>query len=84
MYIGKDKKFPMWNKISKIQSINVSTYLDKEWVYRILMINSNEDSFVDNVILIDLTATFGSGNEPDKDWCDKHINYFDGTTTIYK
>lgn len=84
MYIGKDKKFPMWNKISKIQSINVSTYLDKEWVYRILMINSNEDSFVDNVILIDLTATFGSGNEPDKDWCDKHINYFDGTTTIYR
>ncbi len=38
----------------------------------------------DGLVVIDLTATFGSGNEPDKEWCDRHINYFDGTTIIYK
>ena len=38
----------------------------------------------DGLLAVDLTSTFGSGNEPDKKWCDNHINYFDGTTTIYK
>lgn len=38
----------------------------------------------DSVILIDLTETFGAGNEPDKAWCDTHLNYFDGTIYISK
>lgn len=39
---------------------------------------------IDGAALIDLTETFGSGNEPDLSWCNKHIDYFDGTTTIYR
>lgn len=31
--------------------------------------------YYDGAMLIDLTAEFGSGNEPNKEWCDKHI-YF--------
>ncbi len=42
------------------------------------------DAYFDGARIIDLTATFGSGNEPDKVWCDSHIKFFDGTTTIYK
>ena len=38
----------------------------------------------DGLIVVDLTATFGSGNEPNKAWCDKYITYFDGSKTIYK
>ena len=38
----------------------------------------------DNLLIIDLTQTFGEGNEPSKEWCDEHIKWFDGTTTIYK
>lgn len=37
--------------------------------------------FIDNVFIINLTATFGAGNEPSKEWCDKYINYFEGSTT---
>ena len=44
----------------------------------------NVTAYYDCFIVVDLTATFGSGNEPDKEWCDRHINYFDGTTIIYK
>ena len=84
MYIQKKFQFELWTRVSKIQMINTETYLSNKWIYRILQIGSNGPSHVDNVIVIDLTATFGSGNEPDKEWCDKHINYFDGTTTIYK
>jgi hypothetical protein len=32
----------------------------------------------DGVMLIDLTAAFGAGNEPTKEWCDENINYFTG------
>lgn len=39
---------------------------------------------IDAVGIVDLTEGFGAGNEPNKAWCDKNINYFDGTTTVYK
>ena len=34
--------------------------------------------------IVDLTAVFGSGNEPNLDWCDQNINYFDGQMIVYK
>ena len=34
--------------------------------------------------VIDLTESFGAGNEPSKEWCDANIDYFDGTITVYK
>ena len=36
----------------------------------------------DGLMLIDLTAACGAGNEPSKEWCDANIPYFTGTTTI--
>ena len=39
-------------------------------------------TYVDGIGVVDLTAAFGAGNEPDKAWCDDNIDYFDGTTTI--
>lgn len=30
-------------------------------------------------MIIDLTADFGSGNEPTQEWCDTHIPFFSGT-----
>ena len=39
---------------------------------------------VDSIGVIDLTAAFGSGNEPDLNWCNNNINYFDNTATVYK
>lgn len=38
--------------------------------------------YIDDAVLIDLTACFGSGNEPSRAWCDEFIPYFTGTTTI--
>lgn len=36
----------------------------------------------DGLVLIDLTESFGSGNEPSKEWCDENIPFFEGTTYI--
>lgn len=35
--------------------------------------------YVDGAMLIDLTAAYGSGNEPSQSWCDENIPYFNGT-----
>lgn len=35
--------------------------------------------YVDGAMLIDLTATYGAGNEPTQEWCDANIPYFSGT-----
>ena len=42
--------------------------------------NNNQvatDSYFDNIIYIDLTETYGSGNEPTQEWLDANIEYFD-------
>jgi len=44
--------------------------------------DSLQDCYSDGVLLVDLTATFGAGNEPSKAWCDKNLDYFDGTKTL--
>lgn len=35
-----------------------------------------------NVMVIDLTADYGVGKEPTKEWCDANIPWFDGTLTL--
>ena len=37
---------------------------------------------VDGVLLVDLTEAFGAGNEPDKAWCDEHLDYFDDSVNM--
>lgn len=34
--------------------------------------------YLDGAMLIDLTESYGEGNEPDKTWCDNHISFFEG------
>lgn len=36
-------------------------------------------SYFSHAIVLNLTASFGSGYEPDKTWIDNNIEYFDGT-----
>ncbi|MBD9105227.1 hypothetical protein EGW03_02010 [bacterium] len=79
----KNNQINTWIKLSSIQEVTKSTYLSSNWRIRNFQRGTTEYSYCDDLILIDLTATFGSGNEPNKEWCDKHINYFDGTATIY-
>lgn len=43
---------------------------------------SNTIAYIDDAMLIDLTAAFGTGNEPTQEWCDTNIEYFSGNKTI--
>ena len=40
--------------------------------------------YVDGVCIVDLTVSFGAGNEPDLSWCNANIDYFDGSIVVYK
>lgn len=43
---------------------------------------ANKIAYIDDAMLIDLTAAFGAGNEPTKEWCDINIEYFAGNKII--
>lgn len=68
------KNFPtngQWVKISSIQSI--SSVSSGSWAIRNFVVNQSSESYVTRMIIVDLTDTFGSGNEPSKEWCDANI-----------
>jgi len=52
------------------------------WVFRNFVVNTSAVTYRKEPMLIDLTACFGSGNEPTKEWCDANIPYFLNSTTI--
>lgn len=87
-YFGNSsKKFVVdgnWNYVSDVSSVTVDTYLNKTWILRNFTYSITSPVYADGVTVIDLTETFGAGNEPSKEWCDQNISYFDGTITIYK
>ena len=41
--------------------------------------DENIDCYCDGALLVDLTESFGAGNEPSKEWCDANLDWFDGT-----
>lgn len=87
IFTRKSEKNTSWHRLSSIQSFNNEYYLTSAvdtWKIRNFERGTTDYSYSDALVIIDLTATFGSGNEPDFEWCNKHISYFDGTTTIYK
>lgn len=43
---------------------------------------SSEAAYFTNVLLVNLTDSFGEGNEPVKSWLDTHLDWFDGTRSF--
>ena len=71
-----------WQMYSAVN--NRSTFADQSAPFRIDFNNNYIAGtfYLSAPMLIDLTAAFGAGNEPSKDWCDKHIPFFTGTKTL--
>ena len=71
-----------WNIVSAVN--NRASFSSSSAQLRLDYNNNNAATTVwyDGLVLIDLTASFGAGNEPNKAWCDANIPFFTGTTTI--
>lgn len=64
-----------WVKLSSIQTLN--TVASGTWILRNFLVNASTVSYCSKMMIIDLTDTFGSGNEPTKEWCDNNILEWD-------
>ena len=72
-----------WEFDSDIHEIKGVAYPETDrTIIRCFNVNTTVDTWVDGVMLIDLTECFGEGKEPTKFWCDKNIPYFEGDTAI--
>ncbi len=80
VFANKDKKTTDWMSLSNILSINVSTYLSNNWNLRNFIVNGNTASYVDNLVIFDLTDSYGS-NYLSKEILDRSISYFDGSVS---
>ena len=45
---------------------------------------TSQSVFLDGIVLIDLTDTFGAGSEPTQAWCDENINYDTASVTCHE
>lgn len=70
-----------WKILSSIQELTGEP-TGSTWNLRSFVSGGNTDSYRKEIIIIDLTATYGTGNEPSKEWCDKNIPFFEGSLTI--
>lgn len=78
-YVGAagSKNVGVWTKISKVYDTNSP---DKDFTLAFEGCKNNTadnllDCLCDGATLIDLTETFGAGNEPTKEWCDENLDW---------
>lgn len=63
-----------WGFDSAIQEITVINYDEStQTIIRCFNVNTTADTWVDDLLLVDLTAMFGAGHEPSKEWCDDNL-----------
>ena len=74
---GNYTDWTMESNIITVSAVNGSSYQCRSF-----MVNPTGELWADGLMIVDLTAAFGSGNEPTKDWCDKNIPFFVGTTYV--
>lgn len=83
VYAWNQGDYPEWGFDSAIHEITAIAYDETtRTIIRCFNVNTTADTWVDGLMLIDLTEAFGVGKEPTKEWCDVNIPYFDYITTI--
>lgn len=69
-----------WQRISAYYKNDTYTTLRARWSYQNGAVG--DVMYLDGCMVIDLTETYGAGKEPDKAWCDAHLDYFNGTINV--
>lgn len=76
---NRETSWDTWQTLSCIAEVGSTASL-----YACLSVNRSDTTsglyaYYTNVLLVDLTASFGAGNEPELEWCNENIGYFDGS-----
>ena len=80
VFAHNNGNYPDWTMQSSI--ITVSAVNGTSYRIRNFVVNAVNPCWTDCLMIIDLTAGFGSGNEPSKEWCDANIPYFEGSKSF--
>jgi hypothetical protein len=84
---GVEKAFVFgWNRGNYPDWTAISGIITSDGAYsfglRTFTVGGSCSAWVDSIVVIDLTAACGAGNEPSKEWCDANIPYFSGSYTV--
>ncbi len=77
-----------WSSSKEVNKwIDISLLYEAKYNYLLMMLPQSNASasgnvYFDGLVVVDLTSSFGAGNEPDKAWCDRNISYFDGKKSL--
>ena len=83
VYAWNNGNHQEWEFGSAIHEITAVGYAENvNTIIRCFNVNTTANTWIDGVMLIDLTDCFGEGKEPTKQWCDEHIPFFEGTQII--
>lgn len=79
VFRGKKGKLKKWTALS--ERTTRGTFQAGKYNFRLDYNNETVagSMWFDGLMLIDLTADFGTGNEPSKSWCDKNIIFTEST-----
>lgn len=84
VYAWNDGNHSNWEFNSTIHEIASVDYPETDrTIIRCFNVNTTADTWVDGLMLIDLSEAFGEGLEPTQEWCDNNIPYFEGTKGLY-
>lgn len=84
---GVEKAFIFgWNRGNYPDWTAISGIITSDGAYsfglRTFTVGGSCSAWVDSIVVIDLTAACGAGNEPSKEWCDANIPFFSGSYTV--
>ena len=83
VYAWNKGDFPNWEFASDIHTITSVDYPETDrTIIRCFNVATTADTWVDGLMLIDLTECFGAGKEPTKEWCDVNIPYIESKNII--
>lgn len=66
-----------WRILSSIQELTGEPE-EGTWQLRSFSVSGSHEAYRKELMIIDLTAAFGIGKEPTKEWCDENIPFFIG------
>lgn len=74
---GNHPDWHMKSSIIKVTEVNGTSYICRNFT-----VNATCSTWSDGLMIIDLTEAFGAGNEPDKEFCDRFIPFFEGSYSM--
>ena len=79
---GQSGPAGQWNTVSAVNGRG--SFAAGSYQIRLDYNNNGSTAYMwfDGLVLVDLTAAFGSGYEPDKAWCDAHIPFGTGDLSV--